>query len=190
MLVLVQVPVLISCHHASLGNIPKPTFLQYAITGFYAGFPGLTLARIRKYLTKAEAETLESTTYGHQKLVRQNVKSSRRLRSKIHNVTIAIIRDDDLGEDRTNMIAMDLPGRFPITSADGHKYIFIMYDCDSDYIKGIAMKNRETSEMVRCYSEWYDFFKTAGFTARLLRLDNEVSRTLINVLKKTNWIIS
>ena len=104
------VPALISYHHASLGNISKPTFLQYTITGFYATFPGLTPALIRKYLTKAETKTLESSTYGHQKLVRQNIRSSRRLRSKIHNVTIAIIRDDDLGQDLTNMIAMDLTG--------------------------------------------------------------------------------
>ena len=46
------------------------------------------------------------------------------------------------------------------------------------------MKNRETSEMVRCYSECYDFFKAAGFTARLLRLDNEVSRTLIKRIEE------
>ena len=63
------VPALISYHHASIGNIPKITFLQRAITGFYAGFPGLTPAYIRKYLTKEESETLESTTYGHQNLV-------------------------------------------------------------------------------------------------------------------------
>ena len=41
------------------------------------------------------------------------------------------------------------------------------------------MKSRETSEMIRCYSKRYDFFKAAEFTARFLRLDNEVSRTLI-----------
>ena len=121
---------------------------------------------------------------GHQKLVRQNIRSSRRLRSKLHNVTIAIIRDDELSEDLTNIIAMDLPGRFPITSADGHKYIFIMYDCDSDYIKGVPMKSRETSEMIWCYSKCYDFFKAAGFTARLLRLDNEVSRALIKRIEE------
>lgn len=108
----------------------------------------------------------------------------RRLPSKIHNVTIAIIREDDLGEEVTNIFAMDLPGRFPITSADGHKYIFIMYDCDSDYIKGIPMQSRETTEMIRCYSECYDFFKAAGFTALLLRLHNEVSRTLIKRIEE------
>ena len=59
-----------------------------------------------------------------------------------------------------------------------------MYDCDSNYIKGIAMKTRETSEMVRCYTECYDFFKAVGFTARLLRLDNEVSRRLIKRIEE------
>ena len=59
------VPALISYHHASIGKIPKITFLQHAITGFYAEFPGFTPACIRKHLTKAESETLESTTFGH-----------------------------------------------------------------------------------------------------------------------------
>ena len=65
------VPAIISYHHASIGKIAKITFLHNAITGFYAEFPGLTPARIRKYLTKVDSETLESTTFGHQKLVRQ-----------------------------------------------------------------------------------------------------------------------
>ena len=94
-------------------------------------------------------------------------------------MTIAIIREDKIGDKLTNMIAMDLPGRYPITSADGHKYIFIMLDLDSDYIKGVAMKSRKTSEMIRCYSICYNYFKAAGFTAQLLQLDNEVSQQLI-----------
>ena len=133
------VPALISYHHASLGDIPKLTFLRNAIIVFYAGFPGLTPERIRKYLTKLQTQTLEVTTLWHQKLIQQNLRSSRRLRSKKHNVTIAIIREDEIGDELTNMIAMDLPGRYPITSANGHKYIFIMFDLDSDYIKGVAM---------------------------------------------------
>ena len=74
---------------------------------------------------------------------------------------------------------MDLPGRYPITSASGYKYIFIMLDCDSNYVKGCAMKSRETNKMIRCYTECYEYYKNAGFTARLLCLDNEVSKQLV-----------
>ena len=54
-----------------------------------------------------------------------------------------------------------------------------MYDWDSDYIKPMAMKSRETSEMLRCYSECYDYYRSNEFTARFVRMDNEVSRKLI-----------
>lgn len=75
---------------------------------------------------------------------------------------------------------MDLPGHYPITSLDGNKNIFIMYDTDSKYIKPLAMTSRETNEILRCFKECYDYFKKANFTARLLRLDNEVSKRLID----------
>ena len=97
-------------------------------------------------------------------------------RSKIHDVGCIIMDDKEL----RNLIAMDLPGRFPITSARGYKYIFVMLDYDSDYINAIPMTSRKTSEMLRCFKECYDDHKNAGLTARLLRLDNEVSQQLIN----------
>ena len=33
-----------------------------------------------------------------------------------------------MNEELRNLVAMDLPGRFPITSTSGYKYIFIMYN--------------------------------------------------------------
>ena len=46
------------------------------------------------------------------------------------------------------------------------------------------MKSRETSEMIRCYGECYEFFKVAGFTAQVLRLDNEISKELIKRIEE------
>ena len=83
---------------------------------------------------------------------------------------------DDDDDDMKNLIAMDLPGRFPTTSASGNKYIFVMVDYDSDYIKFTPMTSRTKEEMVRCFELCYNEFKEAGFTARLLKLDNEVSK--------------
>ena len=143
--------------------------------GFYATWPGLTAERVEKYLQKSEA-----TTMGHQKLIRQNIRSqNKKLRTKVHDVTVVIVNADELSGDLQNMVAMDLPGRYPITSATGYKYIFIMLDCDSNYVKGCAMKSREIDEILRCYNKCYTYYKNAGFTARLLRLDNEVSKRLV-----------
>lgn len=47
-----------------------------------------------------------------------------------------------------SLIAMALPGRYPITSARGHEYVFVMLDFDSDYINAIPMTSRKTPEML------------------------------------------
>ena len=176
------VPALISYLHACAGFIPKSTWIARIKMGFYATWPGLTAERVEKYLQKSEC-----TTMGHQKLIRQNIRPrTKKLRSKVHDVTVAIVNPNDIPEDLQNMIAMDLPGQFPITSATGYKYIFVMLDCDSNYVKGCPMKSRETDEMIRCYNECYTYYKNAGFTARLLRLDNEVQRGWYNGSLMTN----
>ena len=92
--------------------------------------------------------------------------------------------DPDDDDNMKNLIAMDLPGQFPTTSASGNKYIFVMIDYDSDYIKFTPMTSRTKEEMVRCFELCYNEFKEAGFTARLLKLDNEVSKELITAIKE------
>jgi len=67
------VPALISYLHAAAGFIPRVTWANRVARGFYAGWPGLTEQRVRRWLTKEESATLEATTMGHQKLVSQNV---------------------------------------------------------------------------------------------------------------------
>jgi hypothetical protein len=47
----------------------------------------------------------------------------------------------------------------------------------------MAMASRETDEIIRCYSESYAQLQKAGFTAQLLRLDNEVSKKLISKIE-------
>ena len=79
---------------------------------------------------------------------------------------------------------MDLPGRFPTTSASGNKYIFVMIDYDSDYIKFTPMTSQTKEETVCCFRLCYNKFKEAGFTARLLKLNNEVSKELITSIKE------
>ena len=54
-----------------------------------------------------------------------------------------------------------------------------MYDLDSNYIKAVAMKSRETSEMLRCFDVCYKHFENNGFVAQLIKTDNEVSKRLI-----------
>ena len=63
-----------------------------------------------------------------------------------------------------------------------NKSIYIMCNTDSNYIKPMVMLSRETD--TRHYSELYARPKTAGFTAQLLCLDNEVFKKLISKIEK------
>ena len=142
------VPALISYLHAAAGNIPKVTWVKRVASGFYAGWPGLTEQRVRRWLTKEESAMLEATTMGHQKLVSQNIRPTNRPPKKEHDVSVVIMKSNEMDEELRNLVAMDLPGRFPITSASGYKYIFIIYNWDASYIKPVLMKLRETDKIL------------------------------------------
>ena len=103
------VPTLINFYHATVGYPPIQSWLSAIDKGYFVGWPGLTSERVRKYCTKKI-----QTTLGHQKLVKQNVKSTKTKlekqptkRSVIHNVTVSTIMESEL----QNLIATDLPGR-------------------------------------------------------------------------------
>ena len=99
------------------GIYPKETFIKRINAGFYLGWPGLTAARVRKHLPKSEA-----TTLGHQILVRQGIRPTvKKLRSKIHDVSVTVIDTEKMSQEMKNLIPFDLPGRFPIVSGSGHK---------------------------------------------------------------------
>ena len=172
------IPALITYLHGCAGFIPKPTWIAGINAGFYDGWPGLTAARVRLHLQKSE-----HTVMGHLKMVSQGLRSTSRPRSKRHPVGVAVVEQREIDTELRNHIGMDLPGRYPQTSTTGHKYIFVMYDYDTGYIKPVAMKSREMSEMLRCFDECYTMFKKAGYTAELIRLDNEVSRRLIDCIE-------
>ena len=83
---------------------------------------------------------------------------------KKHKLEVAVVNL----EDTMKTIAFDLPGRYPVTSSGRHKFVFFIYNRDSNYIKPILMKLRETSEMLRCYNEGVTFFKITGFNPVLI----------------------
>jgi hypothetical protein len=111
----------------------------------------------------------------------KRIKLKPKPQSKFHDVSTHIIEAADL----RNLIATDLPGRYPITSARGHKYLFLMYDHDSNFINAIPIHSRKTPELIRAFKECYNELRDHGLTARLLKLDNEVSKDLIKVITDT-----
>jgi hypothetical protein len=69
------------------------------------------------------------------------IKKQRYLRKQLHSIGTFIL--DSQGNVLENLIAMDLAGRYPITSACGHKNIMVMYDFDSNYINAVPIKSQK-----------------------------------------------
>jgi hypothetical protein len=133
--------------HACVGYPTKKTWMKAIGRDFYMTWPNLTSALVNKNLDKSH-----ETTYRHLKLVRQGIRSSnittRSLnkrpkngmlknsigeelengRTRTHHIGFNVISPGDLTEDLKHLIVTDLPGRVPITSACGHKYLFLMHD--------------------------------------------------------------
>ena len=77
--------------------------------------------------------------------------------------------------DITGMTAMDLSGKFPITSSRGNKYVFLWYDYDSNTIKSIPIKSKEKEEQVKTYNICHNYYVLRGFIPQVTTLDNEAS---------------
>ena len=75
-------------------------------------------------------------------------------------------------------IYSDLTGRFPVQSSQGNKYIFVLYDYDSNAIMVEALKTRAASEILRAFKNIYERITITGRRPQLHVLDNEASTLL------------
>jgi hypothetical protein len=183
--------------HAAAGSPVPSTWIAAIQKEHYATWPGLTDDLIRKHLPKSVA-----TVKGHLDQQRQNIRSTKPNPPKpANNTSIPSLApnasppksDDtdchptsDVPNQRTytiyaasidirGEIATDLTGRFPTTSYQGHKYILIVYDYDSNAILVEPMKNRSAQEHLRAYNILYHYLCARGFRPILQKLDNECS---------------
>ena len=78
----------------------------------------------------------------------------------------------------------DLTVRFPHISSCGNKYIFVMYDFDSNLIQGEAIKNRQAKTLVDAWKKLHTNLTRHGYPTRHFILDNECSKYLKAALRK------
>ena len=175
------VDTLMNFFHRTCLSVPLTTWKTAIDTNFFLTWPGLTAKRVQKYCTKKV-----QTGKGHMRMLPSNVRSTKlqplKKRSKNRRVGVFVLDDDEM----KNMLGMDFAGRYPFTSQRGNKYVFVMYDYDTNYINAIAVKARKTSEYLRAFQECYDELARRNLNAQLVRLDNEVSRDLIACIEDNN----
>jgi len=181
------IPALMDFYHCSLGCPPISTWTDTIKKGWFLSWPALTADRVQEHCSKKP-----QTAFGHLRLRKQNIQSTKEeptiimtdkpkvqsKNSKRHRVELTLV------DDLKSLIAMDLPGRYPCTSTRGHKYIFIMYDHDNNYILAKPIKSRKSSELVRGFKECYLKLAEAGINAQVIRLDNEINQELIAAIKE------
>ena len=77
-----------------------------------------------------------------------------------------------------NMIGVDFMGRYTTESRNGNKYILIMYDFDTNYIKDVAVKSRKAQVYLEAFKTMFDELTAKGFKPELVQLDNKASKLL------------
>ena len=193
-----SIPNLMQFLHACAGFPTVATWSKAIDAGYYLGWPGLTASRVRKYLPDSE-----ETTLGHQKLVRQGLRSTRKPApttskgedeegdtapvkprptaltiGRRRNVIACSLPSDEL----RGMFGTDQTGRLPTVSDRGHKYIFLLADVDTDYIYAVPIRSRKAGEILKAFQEAYDKLSSCGFEPVLHRIDHETSHTLTDAI--------
>ena len=78
----------------------------------------------------------------------------------------------------------DITGSFPFTSSRGNKYLYIMYDYDSNAILVHPLKSRQAAEITNAWTILHNRLTQHGHSVTTFILDNEFSHDLRQALKK------
>ena len=97
---------------------------------------------------------------------------------------VKVIPTEELTKELTNRITINQAGRYPVTSFEGHKYVTVMVDVDIGYINAARINSRKAPQLVLGFQECYEELKSKGIIARVVRLDNEISKRMIAEFKK------
>lgn len=89
-------------------------------------------------------------------------------------------------EPVTSTVHSDQTGALPITSISGNKYIFILYDEDSNYIDDIPIPSRTKLQILQAYQSSHTMLKSRSLRSHLQRLNNEASPMLKDFMYKDN----
>ena len=133
-----------------------------------------------------------ATPKGHIHQTRKNRKSSKTQELKIPEEELMkplVQRTNTVFTkiiDQKCQIATDLIGKFPVTSNMWNKYIFVLYDYDSNCILIRPMKSREDIEFTRVFKDLYEHPLIRGLKPAYMRLYNEAYPAFQIELKSKN----
>jgi hypothetical protein len=82
------------------------------------------------------------------------------------------------------------PDRFPITSAQGHKYTMVAVELDGNYINAEPMKSRTAKELTEAYKKIYARWKATGVICPYWHvLDNKAPAEFLEAIRENGcWV--
>ena len=176
----------INFYHKTCCFLPTSIWIDAINKGYFVGWPGLTADRVRKFCKQKE-----ETAKGHMRQLPSNIRSTQKdlmplpqQKPKSNVRRIGTIAFDET--QMKNMIGVDFMGRYPTVSRDGNKYILIMYDYDTNYIKDVPVNSRKAEAYLEAFETMFDELSTKGFKPELVRLDNEASKLLCDHIEAEN----
>ena len=178
---------LIQYLHAALFSPAKSTIIKALQNNHFAGWPGLTLDNVHKYLQDTPA-----TAKGHLDQHRKNLQSTRMTKpiddnfpiqesTRSYQVAATIIQHTN-----KDLAYFDLTGAFPYTSARGHKYVFILYDYDTNAILAQPLKTRGATEIKNAWIKQHQQLIQCGCAPATYIMDYEASAVIKQATLKHN----
>ena len=178
---------LIQYLHAALFSPAKSTIIKTLQNNHFTGWPGFTLDYLHKYLQDTPA-----TAKGHLDQHRKNFQSmcttkltddnfSPQDPTRSHQVAATIIQHKN-----KDLAYFDLTGALPYTSARGHKYVFILYNYDTNAILAQPLTTRGATEIKNAWIKQHQRLIQCGCAPATYIMDNEASAEIKQAILKHN----
>ena len=169
--------------HASLFSPTKSTLLTAIKNGNFIGWPGFSFENASKHLSETPA-----TAKGHLDQHRQNLQSTKHSSedffptespSITHQVVAALFENK---ADKKGYF--DLTGPFPYTSSRGNRYVFVLYDYDSNAILTAPLKSKTAGDIKDAWIHLHSKLHNRGVAPTTYIMDNEASKELKQAIIK------
>jgi hypothetical protein len=170
--------------HAALGFPTKATLLAAIRHKNLITFPGMTTENVNKFFPESD-----ETQKGHMKQTKQGVRSTKVIDEDVllTKPTPGIkYKDAYLRVFDTTKKTMytDQTGRFPITSAKGHKYTMVAVELDGNYIDAEPLKSRSAKDLTEAYKTIHARWTATGVICPNWHvLDNEAPAAFLEAIR-------
>ena len=147
-------PELEKCYHVTLSSPVKQNLTQAIKKGYFATWPNLRSKLINKHILPSIA-----TPKGHMYQTRKNLKYTKPQYPKpLEELLIKplVQRTNTVFTktiDHKRQIDTEPTGKSPVTSNRGNKYLFVLYDYDSNCTLIRPMKSRAYSKFIRLFTD-------------------------------------